>query len=118
MTKKKLKKAKVKSKGSVVSLVLFLLLPIVAVIFGSLFLQAEIKFLNKEIYQKEKRVEILQNQLEACLVDVQILSAESRIVEIAKQRLGMVRISSAVENIFVNKLKVDQIKRIVDSKYE
>ena len=117
MTKKK-KLKNTKGKSSVAGLVLFLLLPSVAVVFSSLFLKAEIKILSKEIYQKEKKIEILQNQLEGRLVDVQVLSAESRIVEIAKKRLGMVRINSAIENVFVNKLKVEQIKRIVDSKYE
>ena len=43
---------------------------------------------------------------------------EDRIVEIAKQQLGMVRINTSVENVFVSKLRIDQIKRIVDSKYE
>ena len=79
MTKSE-KSKKNKSKGSIASLILYLLLPTVAVIFGFLFLQAEIKFLYKEIYQKEKRVEVLQNQLEEKLVNVQKLSAEERIV--------------------------------------
>ncbi|MDA3860669.1 MAG: hypothetical protein PF445_05540 [Melioribacteraceae bacterium] len=117
MTKRR-KSKKNDSKGSVANLVLYVLLPSVALIFGFLFLQSEIKLLNKEIYQKEKKVENLLNQLEDKLVNVQKLSAEDIIVEIAKNRLGMVRINSSVENIFVSKLRINQIQRIVDSKYE
>ncbi len=116
MTKRK--KPKNSSKGLIASLILYLLLPTVAIIFGFLFLQTEIKFLYKEIYQKEKRVEILQNQLEEKLVAVQKLSSEERIVEIAKMQLGMVRISSSIENIFVSKLRIKQIQKIVNSKYD
>lgn len=117
MTKKK-KSKKSNTKGLVAPLIIYVLLPAVAIIFGSLFLKAEIKFLNKEIYQKEINIEILQNQLEAKLVDVQILSAEERIIEIAKQKFGMVRISSNVENIFVSEIRIKQIQKIVDSKYD
>ena len=52
------------------------------------------------------------------MVEVQKLTAEDRIVEIAKDRLGMVRIKNSVENIYLSNLKINQIKRIVDSKYE
>ncbi len=107
-----------KRGGSAVTVFIAILLPLVFFLFGFLFLQTEIKFLHKEIYQKEKNVEILQNQLEAKLVDVQKLQTEDRIVGIAKSQLGMVRIKSSVENLFVDKLKIEQIKRIVDSKYE
>jgi cell division protein FtsL len=117
MTKKR-KSKKSKSKGILASLILYVLLPSVIVIFGILFLRSEIKILYKEIYQKEKEVEILQNQLEARLVEVQKLSAEERIIEIAKQKFGMVRIFSPVENIFVSELKIKQIQKIVDSKYD
>ena len=117
MTKKK-KSKKAKSKDSIASLISYVLLPTLALIFGFLFLQAEIKFLNKDIFEKEKIVENLQNQLEEKLVDVQKLSAEDKIIEYAKLKLGMVRINSSIENIFVSKLRIDQIQRIVDSKYE
>lgn len=117
MTRKKKISGKQK-EGSAVTVFIALLLPIIFFLFGVLFLQTEIKFLHKEIYQKEKKVEVMQNQLEAKLVDVQKLQTEDRIVGIAKDQLGMVRIKSSVENLFVNKLKIEQIKRIVDSKYE
>lgn len=117
MTKKNNPKQS-KSKISVLNLLLFVIFPAVTLIFGFLFLQTEIKFLYKEIYQKEKHLEIVQNQLETKLVEVQKLSTEGRIVEIAKTRLGMVRINNTVENIFVSQLRIEQIKKIVDSKYE
>jgi len=107
-----------KNEFSIFKILFFIVFPIVIVIFGYLFLQTEIKFLEKEIYQKEKKLEIVQNQLETKLVNVQKLSAEDRIVEIAKLKYGMVRINNIVENITVTQLKIDQITKIVDSKYE
>lgn len=115
---KKRKSKKKNSRVSVAGIFKFFLLPVVAVLFSFLFLKAEIKFLNKEIYNNEKKIEVLQNQLEEKLVDVQKLSAEERIVKIAKQKLSMVRINNSVENIFVSKLKIIQIQKIVDSKYD
>mgnify|MGYP001237906302 CR=1 FL=1 len=117
MSKKK-KTKRNNSNVSITSIVFYVLMPVVGGIFLFLFLQTEIKFLYKDIYQKEKAIEILQNQLETKLVEVQKLSAEDRIVELAKSRLGMVRINSTVENIFVNRLKIEQVQKIVDSKYE
>jgi len=107
-----------KNEFSIFKILFFIVFPIVIVIFGYLFLQTEIKFLEKEIYQKEKKLEIVQNQLETKLVNVQKLSAEDRIVELAKLKYGMVRINNIVENITVTQLKIDQITKIVDSKYE
>lgn len=117
MTKKRVNK-KTKNKGSFTILFFYFILPSVAIVFLYLILQTEIKFLYKEIDQKEKELEILQSKLEIELVEVQKLSAEGRIIEIAKDRLGMVRINNSVENIYLSDLKINQIKRIVDSKYE
>lgn len=117
MTKKRVNK-KAKNKGSIATLFFYFILPTVAVVFIYLILQTEIKFLYKEIHQKEIELEIFQSKLETELVEVQKLTAENRIVEIAKNRLGMVRINNSVENIYLSKLKINQIKRIVNSKYE
>jgi len=116
MTKKETKKNK--SNGSIVSLFFYFIFPTIAIVFLFLILQTEIKFLYKEIDSKEKNFEVLQNIIEGKLVEVQKLSTEDRIVGIAKTRLGMVRIKNSVENIFVSNLKIKQIQRIVDSKYE
>ena len=117
MTKKRVNK-KAKNRVSISTVLFYFILPTVAVVFIYLILQTEIKFLYKEIDQKEKELEILQSRLETELVEVQKLTAENRIVGIAKDRLGMVRINNSVENIYLSKLKINQIKRIVDSKYE
>jgi cell division protein FtsL len=117
MTKKKTKK-KSKSNSSIMSLFFYFIFPTIAIVFLFLILQTEIKFLYKEIDSKEKNLEVLQNIVEGKLVEVQKLSTEDRIVKIAKTRLGMVRIKNSVENIFVSNLKIKQIQRIVDSKYE
>jgi cell division protein FtsL len=117
MTKRKAKR-KGKKSSSIASLFIYFIFPTIAVVFLLLILQTEIKFLYKEIDSKEKNLEVLQNIVEGKLVEVQKLSTEDRIVGIAKNKLGMVRIKNSVENIFISKLKVNQIKRIVDSKYE
>ena len=117
MTKKRVNKKSRKS-GFIKTLFFYFISPTVAVVFLSLILQTEIKFLYKEIDKKEKELDVLQSKLERELVEVQKLTAEDRIVEIAKGRLGMVRINNRVENIYLSNLKINQIKRIVDSKYE
>jgi hypothetical protein len=49
---------------------------------------------------------------------VQKLTTEDRIVEIAKTKLGLVRVDHRIENISIDQIQIDQIKQIVDSKYE
>ncbi len=117
MTKKRVNR-KGKKKGFFKTLFFFFILPSVGVVFLYLILQTEIKFLYKELDKKEIELEILQSKLETQLVEVQKLTAEDRIIEIAKGRLGLVRINKSVENIYLSNLKINQIKRIVDSKYE
>jgi len=117
MTKKRINR-KGRNKGFIKTLFLYFISPTVVVVFLHLILQTEIKFLYKEIDRREIELEILQSKLETELVEVQKLTTEDRIVEIAKGRLGMVRINNSVENIYLNNLKINQIKRIVDSKYE
>jgi|GEM_PF-1464578 len=107
-----------KRKMSISNLLIFVVFPFVGLIFGFLFLRTEVKFLYKEIYQKEKEVEVVQNMLEKKIVMVQKLTAEDRIVEIAKTKLGLVRVDHRIENISIDQIQIDQIKQIVDSKYE
>ena len=117
MTKRRVNK-KGKNRGFIKTLLFYFISPTVAIVFIHLILQTEIKFLYKEIDKREIELEVLQSKLETEMVEVQKLTAEDRIVEIAKDRLGMVRIKNSVENIYLSNLKINQIKRIVDSKYE
>lgn len=116
--KKRKNQKNTKSKFSKFKFLFLIVFPMVIVIFGFLFLQTEIKFLEKKMYENGKKLEIVQNQLESKLVAVQKLSSEGRIVDIVKSKLGMVRINNKVEYISINQLKIDHIKKIVDSKYE
>jgi cell division protein FtsL len=114
MTKKK---SKAKKSGSA-NIFFFVVFSVVVFVFLSLFLKTEIKFLYKEIDKKENIINNSLQQLETKMVEVQKLSSEERIVNYAKNVLDMVRIKSKTEHISISKLKVKQIEKIVDSKYE
>ena len=111
MTKRRVNKKRRKS-GFIKTLLFYFVAPTVVIVFLHLILQTEIKFLYNEIDKREIELEILQSKLETELVEVQKLTAEDRIVEIAKVRLGMVRIKSLVENIYLNNLKIKRSKLI------
>ncbi|MCF6268290.1 MAG: hypothetical protein L3J41_01105 [Melioribacteraceae bacterium] len=117
MKKKRVNK-KAKNKGSIANLFIYFILPTVAVVFLFLILQTEIKFLYKEKDKKEMELGNLQSMIEVKLVEVQKNSAENVIIGYARDSLRMVRINNSVDNIYLSNLKINQIKRIVDSKYE
>ena len=51
-------------------------------------------------------------------VQIQLLTAEERIAEYAKNNLGLVRSIEKFETIKIDKLQLDQIFEVINNKYE
>ncbi|MCF8241092.1 MAG: hypothetical protein K9J16_06880 [Melioribacteraceae bacterium] len=87
-------------------------------LFVYVFTLQEIKTLNKN---REKKLELLkskQSAIEQRKIEIQKLSAEDRIVKIASDSLGLVRSLKPFDVINVDRRKIEQIKRILEDKYE
>ncbi len=116
MTKKRTQKSK--KKGLIGRIVFYGIIPIVGSLFLFLVLNTENKYLYKEIDLMEGELGALQGRLEERIAEVQKLQSEDRIVNLATERLGMIRIDQPLEELFVSREKINRIKRIVNSKYE
>lgn len=108
------------SKGNNSFLKIFLMaaLPVAASLFVYVFVLQEIKTLSKDRIKKEEILLEKVNKANARLVTVQQLSAEARITKIAKEDLGLIRKGEEFDRISVDAYKIEQIKKIVNEKYE
>ena len=116
MTKRKTRKSK--KKGLIGTILFYGVVPIVGSLFIFLILNTENRYLYKEITLLEEELGAIQNRMEARIAEVQKLQSEDRIVNLAKDRLGMIRINQPLEELYVSQEKINRIKRIVNSKYE
>ena len=91
--------------------VAFMLFMYVAVI-------TEIKNMNKDKINKIERLNEKLNQVELANVEIQRLTAEERIVKIAQDSLGLIRPKENLEVLQVSKEQIDQIKKLVNEKYD
>lgn len=89
----------------------FLLFMYVAVI-------TEIKNMNKDKINKIEKLNEKMNQVELENVEIQRLTAEERIVKIAQDSLGLIRPKENLEVLQVSKEQIEQIKKLVNEKYD
>jgi cell division protein FtsL len=116
MKKKSTKKSK--RQISIGKILLNVVVPIVGSVFIYLVLHTENRYLLKEVDLLDQELGAIQNKLEAKIAEVQKLQSEDRIVKLASEKLGMVRIDQPMEKLFVSQEKINRIKKIVNSKYE
>ena len=87
-------------------------------LFGYIYTLEKVKSLSMEKIRKEEELIGKREQLEAQLVEIQQLSSEERIVDIAVDSIGLIRSLKPFETIPVNSMRVKQIKEIIERKYE
>ena len=107
-----------KKKNSFLPMLLMTLLVLIGSIFIYLFSVNEIKAMNKEKNSLVEKLTERTNRLGSRIVEVQKLSSEIRIVKIAKEKLGLIRSTKKYEIIKIDNDQIDQVNRIVNSKYE
>lgn len=82
------------------------------------FVRKEIKNLNNEIAKAEQELKVRNQTIEDLLVAVQVESREDRIVPLAQEKLGLIRSKANFDSLRVNKQQIDQIKNIINAKYD
>lgn len=87
-------------------------------LFSYIYILEEVKAHSRKKIRIEEELVGKKDKLEEKLVEVQQLSSEERIVKIAEDSLGLIRSLKPYEIISVNKNQINQIKKIVDKKYE
>ncbi len=74
--------------------------------------------MSRDRLNKIEKLNEEQNRIEARMVEIQGLTAENRIVRIAKDSLGLVRPGENLETINVSKEQINQIENLVKEKYD
>lgn len=87
-------------------------------LFAYVVLVGEIKSLNRQKLSKEELLTEKLNKVRESEVEVQRLSSEIRVVEYAKDSLGLVRSTAPFEVLSVNEAQIKQIEKIINSKYD
>ncbi len=76
---------------------------------------------RKMVHDKMQMEELLTERINKCertLVEVQRLSSEERIFKIASDSLKLIKADRPYPVIEISKYEVEQITKIIDSKYE
>lgn len=98
------------------------IIPITISVSFALFLYVavltEIKNMSRDRLNKIEKLKEEQNRIEARMVEIQGLTAENRIVRIAKDSLGLIRPDENLETINVSREQINQIEYLVKEKYD
>jgi len=105
------------SKSKIVS-TLFLLIVFTLLGLGYVSVKLKCEALIKEKFLLGEKLKAIGNQNTALLGQRQDLSSEERIVEIAKNELGLEVNSQPQMMMKVSKEKIDKIQKILKEKYE
>ena len=103
-----------------ISLKSFIALTVIAAILLFIYVAivTEIKNLNRDRINKIEKVNEYQNRIEMKIVEIQKLSAEYRIVKIARDSLGLSRPKENIDTIRVSKEQIEQLEKLIDGKYD
>ena len=105
------------SKSNIVS-ALFLLVVFALLGLGYVSVKLKCEALIKEKFLLGEKLKAISNQNTALLGQRQDLTSEERIVEIAKNELGMEVNKRPQMSVKVSKEKIDKIDKILKKKYE
>ena len=82
------------------------------------FIHEENRAMLNDKIAKEEILHERRNKLEEKQVEVQKLTSEERIIKLASEELGMIRIHEVVDTLFINKTEVKQTEYIITEKYD
>jgi len=98
--------------------VLFLLVAYSLLMLGYVFVKLECENLTKQKFEGLKLLDSKRNKQVALIAELQNLSSEERITEIAYNELNLVRRSKPQIILTVSKDKIEMIKEILKERYE
>ncbi len=107
-----------KNSKSKIASALFLLIVFTLLGLGYVSVKLKCEAMIKEKFLLGEKLKAISNHNTALLGQRQDLTSEERIVEIAKNELGMVVDTRPQMKVKVNKKKIDKIDKILKKKYE
>jgi cell division protein FtsL len=107
-----------KGSKSNIGFTLFLFVVFTLLGLGYVSVKLKCEAMVKERYLLSEKLKAIGNQNTALLGSRQDLSSEERIIDIAKNELGMVPITEQQIILNVSKEKIEEINKILQKKYE
>jgi cell division protein FtsL len=98
--------------------VLFLLITYSLLVLGYVWVKLECDLLAKEKLDNQKLLDSKRNTQLNLIAEIQNLSSEERIIELAQSDLGMIKRNSPKIILKINKDKVEEINESLKEKYE
>ena len=105
-------------KGSSLKSFIVIVASVSLILLSYVMLRSEIKRITLEKIMKHDILNGKLNRIESKLVEIQQLTAEDRIVEMAKDSLGLIRPEENLEIITISKEQTVQIEKLLKIKYE
>jgi len=98
--------------------VLFLLVAYSLLLLGYVGVKLECEILTKKKVESQKLLDSKKNKQVSLIAEVQYLSSEERIVNIASEELNMIKRKEPKIKLTVSKHKIDKINEFLKEKYE
>jgi cell division protein FtsL len=96
----------------------FLIVTGTVLVLGFVGIKIENEVLTKQKLSTEEKTNSLKNERINLIAEYQNYSSEERVLEIAMQKLNMIRPTEPAEIKFANKEKIEMINKIISEKYE
>lgn len=98
---------------------IFIVIISLVILLGYVLIVSKIKGLTLEKQRLTEVLEKNENQLNILFVEIQKLSTQERIVEIAKNKLGLIQSTEQFEDVLIiDKDKLNRITKIVNENNE
>jgi len=107
-----------KSAKPIIVSVLSLLLIITALLLVTIAVRLKYDELTRKKVKVENTLKTVRTRKVNLIAEYQTFSAEGRIVNIAKERLNLIKRTSPELKITVSKKQIDQLNRKINSQYE
>ncbi|NCS87159.1 MAG: hypothetical protein AUK34_07005 [Ignavibacteria bacterium CG2_30_36_16] len=107
-----------KSAKPLIMYALFLIVTGTVLVLGFVGIKIENEVLTKQKLSAEEKINSLKNERINLIAEYQNYSSEERVLEIAMQKLNMIRPTEPAEIKFANKEKIEMINKILSEKYE
>ena len=89
-----------------------------AIILTYVGLGKECERMTKERYETEKTLKSVKNSNVNLIAQIQFLSSEMRITNLASKELGMIKSPDMPDTVFVDRDKIEDIKETLEGKYD
>lgn len=107
-----------KSSKPFIAIVVFFLITIAVIVLGYVSIKLKCEVMTKQKVLAEEKLNAKNNTRVSLFAEYQYYTAEDRIVQIAKDDLGLIKQNSPSIKIDVSKERIQEISKMINGKYE